>query len=68
MIKKLCIMTEVTIHVRLAVFFWALKQQDTSRNFLKKQVLLYGHFLMLMQSCGNTMPDLSNLSHFPEDK
>ena len=20
------------------------------------------------QSCGNTMPDLSNLSHFPEDK
>ena len=25
-------------------------------------------FLSVSQCCGNTMPDLSNLSHFPGDK
>ena len=58
---------------RIFFFFFFLNQKVLMFFIVLHEIIFCEIFEVLLmsthnQSCGNTMPDLSNLSHFPEDK
>ena len=56
MLVRKCMLGKMTVGVKvIQKWTWTLLLMDEWRD---------GH----AQDCGNTMPDLSNFSHFPEDK